>query len=379
MLKRVFVDNFKCLVNFNLCLHELSLLLGPNGTGKTTIFEVIGRLRGFLSGKDRVNEAFPSSLLTKWELRPIQTFECEVEGPAGLFLYKLVIEHNKTQKKVRVANEMLSLNGKPLFDFKQGIIQLYRDDNSVGPGYSFNWTQSGLASIMPSKDNTSLTWFLEQLQRYVLVSLRPYHMTCDTSSEEEMLSAGGENFASWYRHLLQEYGDFRSNLLSRMQEIFPGFNYLRLARAGSENRILEIGFSSDRDEKATYYRFNEISDGQRVLVVLYTMLFVSQEAGYTLFLDEPENYVALSELQPWLMELRDACGASLAQAILISHHPEMIDYLGVDNGIWLEREPNSPARIVDTPEMVDARIVDTPEMLEGGLRLSQLVARGWRP
>ncbi len=28
-------------------------------------------------------------------------------------------------------------------------------------------------------------------------------------------------------------------------------------------------------------------------------------------LDEPENYVALAEIQPWLTELSDACGVSI--------------------------------------------------------------------
>jgi len=37
MLQRLYVDNYKCLVNFELPLQELSLLLGPNGAGKTSV------------------------------------------------------------------------------------------------------------------------------------------------------------------------------------------------------------------------------------------------------------------------------------------------------------------------------------------------------
>ena len=33
MLERLFVDNYKCLVNFELRLEEMSLLLGPDGPG----------------------------------------------------------------------------------------------------------------------------------------------------------------------------------------------------------------------------------------------------------------------------------------------------------------------------------------------------------
>ncbi len=36
MIKRLYVDNYKCLVNFELPLQDLTLLLGPNGVGKTS-------------------------------------------------------------------------------------------------------------------------------------------------------------------------------------------------------------------------------------------------------------------------------------------------------------------------------------------------------
>ena len=37
MLQRPYVDNYKCLVNFELPFQEVTLLLGPNGVGKTAV------------------------------------------------------------------------------------------------------------------------------------------------------------------------------------------------------------------------------------------------------------------------------------------------------------------------------------------------------
>jgi predicted ATPase len=38
MIKRIYIDNYyKSLVNFELQLQELTLLLGPNGVGKTSV------------------------------------------------------------------------------------------------------------------------------------------------------------------------------------------------------------------------------------------------------------------------------------------------------------------------------------------------------
>ncbi len=91
-----------------------------------------------------------------------------------------------------------------------------------------------------------------------------------------------------------------------------------------------------------------------------------QDMGHTVLIDEPENYVSLPEIQPWLMELNDACGGGFPQAVLISHHPELIDYLGPECGKWIERDPLGPTRVKDLPKQI-----------EKGLKLSEQIARGW--
>ena len=42
MLKRIHIDNYKCLTNFDLRFGDLTLLLGVNGCGKSAVFEVVG-------------------------------------------------------------------------------------------------------------------------------------------------------------------------------------------------------------------------------------------------------------------------------------------------------------------------------------------------
>ena len=104
-------------------------------------------------------------------------------------------------------------------------------------------------------------------------------------------------------------------------------------------------------------------------MALYSLIHLSAGLGYTLFLDEPENYVALSEIEPWLVELSDRCGDTIPQAVICSHHPELIDYLGLSSGISLSRETSGVTRAT--------RIEDLGLTTEGGLKLSEIVARGW--
>ena len=149
-------------------------------------------------------------------------------------------------------------------------------------------------------------------------------------------------------------------------DTIPGFHAFKLEQAG-KHKILKVGFSKkDDDGFQHYFDFEHLSDGQRVLIVPYSLILALQDMGHTVFIDEPENYISLAEIQPWLMELNDACGDGIPQAVLISHHPELIDYLGPESGKWIEREPLGPARVKKLPKKIDR-----------GLKLSEQIARGW--
>ena len=140
-------------------------------------------------------------------------------------------------------------------------------------------------------------------------------------------------------------------------------------------RELLATFSPGDDGGFHSYTFDQLSDGRRALIVLYSLLFAtvpdpgssdpSSNAPRTLFFDEPDNYVTLPELQPWRAELEDGAGDTLRQVVLISHHPEAIDFLA-DNTVWLTRDPESHTRIMD-------------EKNDTGLRMSEVYARGWAP
>ena len=345
MLKRLYIDNYKCLTNFDIRFDELTLLLGPNGCGKSAIFEVVGKLRDFIRGDARVSELFPPTDLTHWSTKPEQHFELEIDISGGQYLYRLVIEHAPERRLARVMREELLSDDKPLFAFENGEVQLYRDDHSEGPKYSFDSTRSGLALVADGHDNTRLCAFRNQVRRFVTLFLEPKRMSNGSVSDTDMLSSGGENFASWYQGRLQEDPRLVFEAMDQLRDVLPGFVDLRLVQRGSDYRELQAEFSSMGVETSSIYRFDQLSDGQRALIVLYLLLF-TDDAERTLFLDEPDNYVTLPELQPWLAELEDGCGDTLPQAVLISHHPEAIDFLS-DKAVWLGRDLESHTRILD--------------------------------
>lgn len=373
MIRRLYVNNYKCLVNFELHLRELSLLLGPSGVGKTAVFDIMFALRRLLSGDARVTNAdvFPTRTLTRWQEHDLQVFEIEVHLEAEVFTYRLEVEHERASKRARISVEKLAAGGNPLFECVTGLVQLYRDDHTAGPRYQTDWSESSLARVAPSDHNKRLTAFLDYMRKVLVCSLLPPRFVTESDTESSLLARDASNFSDWFRHALQEHPELFPKFTDTLKQVIgAGMQGIRLEKTGSEARALMVAFAGhgQSDSRGSHeLRFGEMSDGQRALTALYGLIHLTREQGYTLFLDEPDNYVALPELQPWLMSLGDVCGDAVQQAVLASHHPELIDYLGSENGVLLQRESSG---VVTTRR---------PEVSAGaaGLKLSELIARGW--
>ena len=319
----------------------------------------------------KVNEAFPTNARTRWMDRPIQDFRIVLKlkdswETEHMISYHLVIEHDISGKKCRVKKEILSDLGSPLYEFINGEVHLYRDDHSPGPVYPYDWTLSGLATIQDRSDNMLLTAFKKSLAGFVIASIIPAYMEDESRQESLNLDPFMGNFVSWYRRISQENMGAMMDVFADLKGVIPGFHSFNFKSVAEDTKSLSVMFDKGSNGKSIQFGFGELSDGQRVLIALYSLIHVLKGAGLSLFLDEPDNYVALREIQPWLTALSDECGENFEQAVLISHHPEIIDDLGAAKGRWFEREANGPAKVSSDPP---------PRV--AGLRLSESVARGW--
>jgi len=367
MLKRLYVDNYRCLVNFHLELQELTLLVGPNGSGKSSVLDVLFALRQLLSGTGKITDpnVFPTRSLTRWQTRSLQVFEVTVglEGESDL-TYRLEVEHEIESRRARIALESLKADHKPLFEFSNGEVQLYRDDFSMGSHYAADGSESAMARVAPRPGNQRLTRFLDFLRGVSVCALDPKRFQAETFAEEPLLQSDGGNFASWYRHQIQERQDLIIEVVESLRKVVDDFQSIRMERVGSEARAFLVAFEGRHGRYEL--RLDELSDGQRALIALYALVSLAGEQD-VLFLDEPDNFLALAEIQPWLMALSDSCGSRPRQAIICSHHPELIDYLGVEAGVLLSRESSG--------SITTRRLSEVPG--NAGLKLSEMIARGW--
>ena len=374
MLTRIHIDNYKCLTNFDLPLGNLTLLAGANGCGKSAIFEVVSRLRDFACD-ERIDKLFLADDLTRWSTKGEQRFELEFSVDGGLFTYKLTIDYETNATGAHVTSERLLHNGRPVLWSCDRKLQLYRDDDSEGSAYPFGQHRSALATESDERLYSRLHRFRDLVCNFQTLCLAPSQIQSGSENESDVLIADGTNFAAWYRGQILNDPNHLQRATHRLAEVLPGFAGLKLSARIGDYRELLATFSQGTDGTSYSYSFDQLSDGQRALIVLYTLVFGtvpdsgsradSRTIPRTLFFDEPDNYVTLPELQPWLAELEDGAGDTLPQVVLISHHPEALDFLA-HNTIWLARGPENHTRIVEPTN-------DT------GLPMSEIYARGWAP
>jgi predicted ATPase len=365
MLTRLYIDNYRCLVNFEHRPARKELILGRNGSGKTSFLDALLFLREF-SAEGRSFEHFlVLSQRTRWLDRPEQTFEIDAELSGGSYVYRLVIEPFGDPPRPRVRSETVHFDGKPIFEFKTGEVHLYNDQFKHKVAYDFDPNRSALAMIAPRVDNLLLVRFKEWLATLYCFRINPFRMPARAEGESLSSNADLSNFAAWYRHLLQADPKQNAAMLHSLRESLDGFSFLRLEPAGENVRVLAAEFSQ-KDGGASKFYFNELSDGQRCLICLYTILHFVLAKGSTVILDEPDNFLSLREIQPWLTAVAVSIDEGQGQIIVISHHPEFINQWAPKSGVQFVREGNGPVRV--------EQFRGDPDSC---LSASELIARGW--
>jgi predicted ATPase len=368
MITRLYVDNFKTLVNFELKLGPMNLLLGANGSGKSTVLDAIRLIRKLVCDGETSNAIFPTSSLCRWDSRKVQTFEVDLRNRDGTidYAYRLEVEHETEGDGCYVKREELLYDRQPVYVSVGGNGEFHRSNGVLQ--VKFARDRSGVGII---QDGALLSDFKQRLEVVWPLHINANRMLPECDSESVRPDEEMSNFAGWYRHLtLDRSADVFKLAEVLRNDVLDGLRSLRLKAVGEKARALWVEFgvkaNDNLPDKPTEYRFNELSDGQRMLIALYALVTCAVDEENTLCLDHPETYLALPEIQPWLLRLADAAEEGRCQAIIATHHPELINLLAASSGYWLERQSGGPTRV--------KRIGDQDS---SGLPVSELIARGW--
>ncbi|MEI7834297.1 MAG: ATP-binding protein [bacterium] len=374
MLKRIYIDNYKGFVDFTYEPAKLELLLGDNGSGKTTLFEVLGLLRDMIiEGKDVV-QAFPKSSRTQWLKIDIQTIEIDVEGNGGFYRYSLRVNNSDSEKSVKLDEHLEFFEGIYRIDpDRSSVLRLLFNDERRGDMHIFE-SEGKRSHTMPFLLTRSNLHFAEQIDGYPRVKrftewlrnsyfahVRPAAILDYSDDEVTYPTVNMANFVSWYRHLVLENPNLIVDATDKIRQVIDGFKGISLEQAG-DRRVLKVV-----TDNSCKFNLSEMSDGQRILIVLYTLLSVMQDKPGLLCIDEPDNYVALREIQPWLQEIEMLTEDGQAQVLIISHHPEIINYLAPNEAVRFYRAEMGPIQVSRF------KVSESNE----GLLPAEIIARGW--
>ena len=357
MIHRLYVNNFRCLENFDLPLKGMSsaLLMGGNGSGKSTVLHVLEILQRIARGENRTGRLLQPEDFSYGRFDAPMRFEIEVFLQERLYLYTLALELPEKFKELRILEEALSVDGQAVYTRKEAEVSLFRrSPNSADTArFLVDWHLAALPLIQASPDTESVRIFRTWLAHTVLLVPIPSLMTGESGGETLEPERDGSNFAEWFTGLLSRYPSSYTSVERSLRQVMPDIKDL-LNRPVSDNvKSLAVRFGKQNEDRARNaelsVRFKNLSDGEKCFFICAVILAANESYGPLFcFWDEPDSHLSLSEVGHFILSLRRAFGNS-GQLLTTSHHPEAIRRFSDENTLLLFRrshlEPTSVRRL----------------------------------
>lgn len=333
---------------------RLCVLVGANGTGKSTLFDVFSFLKDALVmnvGKAVSKRGGYKELASRgFAGQPIELtlqFRLEITGYERLVTYILKIEPDKTGRAV-VAREILrykrGASGKP-YHFL---------DFSYGKGYSitneedFSKAEEALKREDQELDASDILAIkgLGQFERFKAASafrmmienwhISDFHVSEARPSQEdgfaEHLSTRGDNLPLVANFLYEHHKDRFDRVLESMKRRVPGVTVVEPKQTEDGRLVLRFQDGSFKDP----FIARHVSDGT-IKMFAYLVLLNDPKPYPLLAVEEPENQL-YPELLPELAEEFRSYAGRGGQVFISSHSPDFLNALTLDEIYCLRKE-----------------------------------------
>ncbi len=374
------IKNYRALRDIELKqLRWLTVLLGANGSGKSTFFYVFA----FLS------ECFTVGLHQAWNrrggLKELRSRGCD--GPiefelkyrekpkSPIITYHLSI--NEDTEGPFVANEWMQWRigrgGKHV-----RFLNFDRGTGSVIPGEKPDKTGTPIKEQLDDPSTLAVNMFGQSKQHPRVGALRRFisdwhlsYLSTDATRQttvdgpQKRLSPTGDNLPNAIQYLQERYPERLEKIISLLSERVP-----RLETVGTElmmdgRRLLKI--KDAPFEQPILAKF--ASDGTLKLLS-YLTLFHGRQPPQLIGIEEPENY-----LHPRLLTgLVDACriACMTSQFLITTHSPRFVNELYPDEVWVLYRDEQGFTVCKRTSDMLGVE-----HLLDAGAKLGKLWMEGY--
>lgn len=336
MIERLYIHNFRCLDNFVLPVEGLSsaLLVGRNGSGKSSVGFALEILQQIGRGTNRIRDLIkPHEIRYGHTAEPVR-IELEVRIGEVLFAYSLALELPEGFRELRVLEESLQIDG--LAKYNRKVAQLhFPSGGSSADEMSFDWHLVWLSAAQARSETDPLNIFRKWLARMLIV--RPYPLGITGESSEETLNPVPDmrNFGDWWTGLISHSPSSYAQIDKALRQLIPDLKDIKNPVIAKESRSLEVQF--EQNDKTMVLPFHLLSDGEKCMLIWALVMAANEAYGPLLcFWDEPDNYLAISEVGDFATDLRRAFQKG-GQFIGTSHNAEVIKKFSDENTFLLSR------------------------------------------
>lgn len=347
MFQRIYIHNYKCLQDFewNLNDEKSLLLLGKNGTGKSSILSVLELLRDLALGKD----IFEIDLPSHQEYEDV-VLKFDVSIKDKIYKYEIVIsENNDLYEKLIIDN--------------QQIFERYSVDELSFHGKNFlvNVDQSVLYLLSTKSDD--IFGLVDWICKMILIAPNPSIMYNNLeyidSKKRHLLKRKAENLTMWL-YWLHENTSISNHINSIFNKIVPDFQSFEFLEF---RNLRHLSFIFKENEQKIMIPFDDLSDGERIIFLFSIILALMShdEEPIFVFWDEPENYISLALLQSLIQFMRSKAEFSQQshQVFFSSHNSEVINAFSSSHIYYLYRDTHiTPTRICNVAEKGIENIID---------------------
>jgi predicted ATPase len=354
-IESIEIKNYRLFRDTKLThIPRLCVLVGANGTGKSTLFDVLSFLKDALAmnvGKAVSKRGGYKELASRgFVTEPIELtlqFRLEITGYERLVTYILKIEPDATGRAV-VAREVLrykrGANGKP-FHFL---------DFAYGKGYAitneedFSKADEALKREDQELDAPDILAIkgLGQFERFKAASafrlmienwhISDFHVSDARQSQEdgfaEHLSTQGENLPLVANYLFEHHRERFDRVLMSMQQRVPGVSVVEPKQTEDGRLVLRFQDGSFKDP----FIARHVSDGT-IKMFAYLVLLNDPKPYPLLAVEEPENQL-YPELLPELAEEFRSYAKRGGQVFISSHSPDFLNALTLDEIYCLRKQ-----------------------------------------
>ncbi len=332
------------------------IVVGANGTGKSTLFSVFDYLKNAMAGN--INSALTKlggsrgiqEVRSRSTTGPIELeikFRKDAKSPLATYFLQI----DERNGKAYVAHEVLKYrrgsNGHPwhFLDFCDGKGSAITNELSV---LDKDFDEKNLKrdeQILKSNDILAIKG-LAQFENYPVVAalgnmienwfVSDFNIDKARPEQEagyaEHLSREGENLSLALEYLYKNHYDVFEHILEQLARRIPGMTTVE-SKTTEEGRVL-LKFKDGAFEDPFLARY--VSDGT-IKMLTYLVLLNDPAPHPLLCVEEPENQLYPSLLEELAEEFRNYANKG-GQVLVSTHSPDFLNAANLDEVFWLVKK-----------------------------------------